>query len=301
MIRGLIERNRIRDIFGRYVSREIREAILMNKVSMKGEKKDVTILFMDIRNFTDLSEKMRPEELIDFLNRYFSYMVDAIIKRGGVIDKFIGDAIMAIFGAPIAHDDDPLRAVLCAADLIKQLEQFNQENVRLGQQPIFIGIGIHTGEVVAGNIGSSERMEYTVVGDTVNVASRIESLTKKYHTGIIISDTTYKKVMNREDLKLRELDSVRVKGRSRPIVLYECYAVDNSSNIALKDRSLTEYMQGITFYKLRQFKEAQSSFESVLRIYPDDSIAKMYIERCMYFSMNPPPEDWDGVFSFSEK
>jgi len=301
MIIGLKEKNFIKETFGKYVSHQVQEAILANKIPLHGERKKVTLLFIDIRDFTELSEILTPEELILFLNDYFTSMVDAIISQGGTIDKFIGDAIMAVFGAPITYEDDSRRTLRAAELLMQKLDIFNKNRPGKDSDNVRIGIGIHTGEVIAGNIGSNQRMEYTVLGDTVNLASRIESLTKSYRTPVIFSDSTYRELMNDETIKMRELDSVRVKGRKRPVVLYEFYGFRDPEQILLMDRTLPDFLQGITTYKMRNWQEAINFFMNVKKMNYEDNIAEMYIERCEFLINNPLSEEWDGVFDFKQK
>ncbi len=222
MIRGLKERNMIKDTFSRYVSKQVADEILNdpNKISLGGESKEVTILFSDIRGFTTLAEKLPAELVVRILNEYFNVMVDCVFMYEGTLDKYIGDAIMAVFGTPTLHDDDPMRAIRTAVRMRDELEELNDIWMNKdGLPPLRIGIGIHTGEVIAGNIGHMQRMEYTVIGDSVNLASRIESLTKEYHCSILISEITYGKVKDLIDA--RYLDSVTVKGKTKSVKIYE--------------------------------------------------------------------------------
>ncbi|MDP7422858.1 MAG: adenylate/guanylate cyclase domain-containing protein, partial [bacterium] len=219
MVDGLRERDRIKDTFQRYVTRQVADEILSGReqVHLSGEKREVTILFSDIRGFTSMSETLRPEQVVSLLNEYLSLMIDVIFKYEGTLDKFIGDGIMALFGAPIVHDNDPERAVRTALEMQRKMSELNNRRTSRREQAIYIGIGINTGEVVAGNIGSSKRMEYTVIGDHVNVAARIESQT----TGgqVLISENTYHKI--RDKFSIRELPPTRVKGKEIPIKMYE--------------------------------------------------------------------------------
>jgi adenylate cyclase len=190
MVGGLRERDFIRDTFGRYMSKQVAERVLSGDLKLGGERRDVTLLMSDIRSFTTLSETMEPEQLVEFLNRYFATMVDCVVEHDGVVDKYMGDAILAVFGAPITDPDHAKKAALAALEMRQHLLAFNAELVANSHEPIRIGIGINTGPVVAGNIGSEVRMEYTVIGDTVNATQRIEDLTKEVKTDILVSDTS---------------------------------------------------------------------------------------------------------------
>lgn len=218
MIKGLKERDFIRNTFGRYVTKQVAEAILNGRLQLGGERRHVTVLISDIRNFTHMSEKLPPEEVVDFLNKYFEKMVDVVVKYEGTLDKFIGDAILAVFGAPISHQDDARRAVLAALEMREELTKFNEGRCRENKEPIRIGIAIHTGEVVAGNIGSEVRTEYTVIGDTVNLTSRMEKLNKELKTEVLISENTYEQV--KDIIEVQELNEVAVRGKEKAVKLY---------------------------------------------------------------------------------
>ncbi|MFH0947542.1 MAG: adenylate/guanylate cyclase domain-containing protein [Elusimicrobiota bacterium] len=219
MIKGLKDRDFIRDTFGRYVSKPVAKAILNGRLKLGGERKRATVLFSDIRDSTSLSEELPPEDVVEFLNEYFAEMVSVIIKYEGTVDKFIGDEILAVFGTPISHSDDAKRAVFAAIEMQQKLKIFNAKRKMNGKEEISIGIGVNTGELVAGNIGSEVRMEYTVIGDTVNLTSRIEALNKQFGTQILIGEDTYKEVS--EVIVARELPSFEVKGREKKIKVYE--------------------------------------------------------------------------------
>lgn len=219
MIKGLKDRNFIRDTFGRYVSSSVAEAILSGRLKLGGERKKATVLFSDIRNFTSMSEKLPPEDVVEFLNEYFAEMVSIIIKYEGVLDKFIGDAILAVFGEPISHPGDACRAVFAALEMQERLKIFNEKRSKAGKNNINIGIGINTGELVAGNIGSDVRMEYTAIGDTVNVSQRIEELNKEFGTKILISKNTYNEI--KDEVEVREIQSASIRGKERRVTVYE--------------------------------------------------------------------------------
>jgi adenylate cyclase len=219
MVNSLKEKERIKDAFGKYVSKQILEKITTESINLGGETKEVTILFSDIRGFTKMSEKMQPQEIVDFLNNYFSKMVEAIFKYEGIVDKFIGDGIMAIFGAPIYHPDDPKRAIAAALEMNAGLSDFNAQRNMRGLEPINIGIAVHTGDCLVGNIGTKDKMEFTAIGDTVNLTSRMESLNKQFHTNIIISERTYEYV--KDFIEVRILPKTRIRGKEDIFQFYE--------------------------------------------------------------------------------
>ncbi len=218
MVRGLQEREAIKDTFGRFVSRDVAQAVLENRIAFQGEMREVTILFQDIRGFTSLSERTPPAELLRILNAFFTEMVAAVEAYGGIVKQFTGDGVMALFGAPVQHPDDPIRAVQAAIDMLNRLENFNQRR-QDGDAPWRIGVGIHTGEVVAGPIGPDTRFEYGVVGDPVNLASRVQDLTKEVGAAILVTDTTAAYLGERFQFGKQAVLSV--KGKAEPIRVIE--------------------------------------------------------------------------------
>lgn len=228
MVKGLKERDLVKDTFSRYVTRQVADELLNNPdmVSLGGKKQEVTILFSDIRGFTTFSESHSPEEVLAHLNEYLGSMVDVIFKYEGTLDKFIGDAIMAVFGSPLPHKDDPARAVRTAWEMQCRLVNLNEKWLKEGKTPLKIGIGVNTGDVIVGNIGDVRRMEYTVIGDNVNLASRIEGLTKNFNCPIIISESTYEKVKDIAEVTV--LEAVTVKGKTKPVNIYELTGIKDS-------------------------------------------------------------------------
>jgi adenylate cyclase len=219
MVDGLKERDKLRTTFGKYMTASVMEHLLAGKVVLGGESLKVTILFTDIRSFTSISERMDPQQLVGLLNEYFTEMVSIVMQEDGVVDKYIGDAIMAVFGAPVPKPDDAVHAVRAAVRMRAALETLNVRLVERGIPALQTGIGIHTGEVVAGNIGSDKRMEYTVIGDPVNLASRLETSTKDLGVNVLISEDTFE--LTKDVIEVRPVREITVKGRAQPVMTYE--------------------------------------------------------------------------------
>jgi adenylate cyclase len=227
MVQGLKERDRLRETFGRYVTRQVADHLMKGNVNLGGELVPVTILFSDIRSFTNISERMEPRVLLDFLNEYFSGMVESVMHHQGVVDKFIGDAIMAVFGAPVPEPDDALRAVRAALEMQARLRKINDAFKARGLPEIKTGIGLHSGQVVAGNIGHVERMEYTVIGDAVNLASRLEGMTKELGCDVVMSEDLYRQV--EKDVEAEPLQRIKVKGRDQDVMVYRLIGVKSGT------------------------------------------------------------------------
>ncbi len=233
MVDGLKERDKLRTTFGKYVTSAVVDHLMSGKVELGGASIPVTILFTDIRSFTTISEKMDAQALVGLLNEYFTEMVGIVMEEDGVVDKYIGDAIMAVFGAPVPKKDDPIRAVRAAVRMRQALVHLNARLKERGIAPLRTGIGLHTGVVVAGNIGSEKRMEYTVIGDPVNLASRLESSTKDLGVAILISDDTYELV--KEKIDARAVKEITVKGRLKPVMTYEVLGIKGEAPLQASD------------------------------------------------------------------
>lgn len=291
---------RVRGAMSRYMAKEVVDRLLEeNTLALGGEAVEATILFSDIRRFTTLAEGMNAKSVVELLNEYFTDMVEVIFKRGGVLDKYIGDAIMAVFGAPIAtgrHADD---AVSTANDMKLALAALNIRRIARGQTPIDIGIGLATGEVLSGSIGSEKRLEYTVIGDSVNLASRMEGATKHYGAGILLSDATAS--LLREDHLLRPVDLIRVKGRETPVEMHEALGHAAKLEGDVIHQMLAEYTTAIAAFRARDWLVASAAFGQVLNLRPHDGPSKVYLNRCQYYQESPPPPEWDGVWQMSEK
>ena len=300
MVDGLKERDFIKSTFERYVSPAVATEIINNPdmLNLGGERKTLTIFFADIGNFTNLSETLQPEEVVIRLNEYFHGMNDAIMEYNGTIDKFQGDSVIAFWGAPIAQENHALFACQAAIKCRRFINKLEEEWVAWGLPPRTYRFGINTGKVVVGNIGSTTRFEYTVIGDDVNLASRLEGANKDYGTQIMISEATYSLV--KETLIAREMDIIRVVGKTEPIKVYEL--VEEKENVdEEKTRIIKHFEAGIYAYRSCQWEEAISSFEHVLQLSPDDNPAKVYIQRCREYKQVAPAKDWDGVYTLSTK
>jgi len=291
---------KIRNVFSKFVPPEIINEMLEqsegNTEMRVGEKRTVAILFSDIRSFTVISENNSAEKIVAFLNTYFQQMVSLIKECGGVIDKFIGDAILAIFGAPVSYEDNAARAVRAAVAMINKLPAISVSGVTLPPGGFRIGIGIHEGSVIVGNIGSQDKFDYTVIGDNVNLASRLEGITKHYHRQIIISETVALKLG--DEFSLREVDTVKVKGKEEATMLF---SVNTALDVTLDTEMEETYKKGLQLYKIGNWVTAGEYFRKVLEIFPDDFLSRMYTERCETFRNDPPAEDWGGAITLNFK
>ncbi len=293
------EKKKIRGAFQYYLTASVINEMLKDPTKLKlgGDKKDLTVLFSDIRGFTAISEKLTPEALVALLNEYLTAMTNEVFQHDGLLDKYMGDAIMAIFGAPLDQPDHAHRACLTALAMMKALRQLQKKWKDEGRPVFDIGIGINTGDMVVGNMGSEMRFDYTVMGDMVNLGSRLEGTNKEYGTNIIISEFTYEKV--KDSICCRELDGVRVKGKIKPVKIYELLG-EKKDEANFKD--LTDaFAKGLARYREGKWDEAIAAFQCVLDIRPGDFVSTMYMERCKNLKERPPTEPWDGVFVMTKK
>jgi adenylate cyclase len=296
----ITKEKRLKSTMARYMTKEVAEKLLEAGDAMLGGQAQVaTVLFSDIRSFTAISERVGAQETVSMLNEYFTVMVDIIFNYGGILDKYIGDAIMAVFGVPFMTGEDADHAVMAAVDMLRALRNFNRERAKMGKSPINIGVGINTDEIVAGNIGSMKRMDYTVIGDGVNLASRLEGANKYYGTSLLISEFTFQNLKGK--YIYREVDRLRVKGKAQPVSMYEILDYhDENSFKNLKD-VIEIYHEGIALYRETKWNECIARFEKALSLNPNDNLTRICIERCEYFLKNPPEKDWDGVWIMTEK
>ncbi|KAF0159070.1 MAG: adenylate cyclase [Syntrophaceae bacterium] len=293
------EKKKIRGAFQYYLTASVINEMLKDPAKLKlgGDKKDLTVLFSDIRGFTAISEKLTPEALVALLNEYLTAMTNEVFQHDGLLDKYMGDAIMAVFGAPISQPDHAHRACLTALAMMKALRQLQKKWKDEGRPAFDIGIGINTGDMVVGNMGSEMRFDYTVMGDMVNLGSRLEGTNKEYGTNIIISEFTYEKV--KDSICCRELDGVRVKGKIKPVKIYELLG-EKKDEANFKDL-IDAFAKGLARYREGKWDEAIAAFQCVLDIRPGDFVSTMYMERCNNLKEHPPAEPWDGVFVMTRK
>ncbi|WP_455382693.1 adenylate/guanylate cyclase domain-containing protein [Salinispira pacifica] len=281
---------KIRNIFQKYVPQELIDRFFAHPESMLvGENRELSVLFSDIRSFTTISEMLSPDELVNSLNRYFSVMVDIIMNRNGIVDKYIGDAIMAFFGAPVRHDDDALQSVRAGIEMVHALNEFNEVQSREGKPQFHIGVGINFGIVTVGNIGTDRKMDYTVIGDTVNVASRLEGLTKTYHQQVLVSESVVPQLD--QSIACRLVDKVAVKGKTKGLRIF---GVDAGVDEAVRE-TWQMHNEAMEAYFRREFESAEHAFETIAGRLPDDFLAGMMRERCAAYRKTPPPGEWDGV------
>lgn len=288
---------KIRHIFQKFVPQELIDRFFQNPEAMLvGENRELAVLFSDIRSFTSISESMKPDDLVNSLNRYFSSMVDIIMSHNGVIDKYIGDAIMAFFGAPLRRDDDAVSSVSAALDMIEALDHFNEQQRSLAKPEFKIGIGINYGIVTVGNIGCDKKMDYTVIGDMVNLASRLEGLTKSYKQSLIFSEFLYEHV--KDVFPCRVLDTVAVKGKTKGVVIYTAKRSLSPSETS----AWANHAEAMALYHARSFSQAAIMFKAVSdQLGSDDFASVSMAARCDRYAADPPSADWDGVEVLNEK
>lgn len=291
------EKKKIRGAFQYYLTGSVIEEMLKNpdKLKLGGDKKDLTVLFSDIRGFTSISEMLPPEELVHLLNEYLTAMTGKVFHHEGLLDKYMGDAIMAVYGAPLEQPDHALRACLTALDMMDEMKVLQAKWTVEGKPSMDIGIGINTGDMVVGNMGSDMRFDYTVMGDSVNLGARLEGINKEYGTNIVISEFTHERIQ--DELLCRELDAVQVKGKKLPVRIYELLGPIGVGDYAF----LPVFEEGLALYRQCRWDEAIASFGRVLDMKPDDYPSRMYITRCETLRENPPGEGWDCVFKMTTK
>jgi adenylate cyclase len=300
------EKRWLRKAFSQYLSPTVIEEITSHpdKLKLGGVKTDVTILFSDIRGFTSISEKLEPEQITNILNEYLTPMSDIVFRFKGTLDKYIGDAIMAFFGAPIPIKDHPQKACNAALDMIESLkilkDSWHKADMPDFIQHMNIGIGINSGDVVVGNMGSESRFDYTIIGDNVNLSSRLEGTNKFYGTNITLSENTYNRI--KDEFICREIDFIRVVGKSIPIKIYELIkARDGSEGDAIRIDDITRFQEGLFLYRSRKWEDAMSIFEELRSNNPTDKVYSVFIDRCNMLKKGTVPEAWDGVFERREK
>ena len=300
VLEDITAEKRVKTTMARYMSQEVADQLLAGgEDQLGGKDQEIAILFSDIRSFTTLSEALGARGTVNMLNSYFAEMVDVIFRHKGILDKYIGDAIMALFGAPFQAEDDADRAVLTAQGMLIELEKLNARRAEEGLMAIHIGVGIAMGQVIVGNIGSPKRMEYTVIGDSVNLASRLEGATKYYGAGILVSEALMRRL--KTPMLMRETDQLRVKGKLEPVTIFEVAGYMKGAARAAFQDSIGDHQAGLEAYRTQQWDRAEAAFRAVLERRGKDVTADLYLERIAMLRENPPPADWDGVWTMTEK
>ena len=294
------EKAYVRKAFEQYLSPIIIRQIVDNpgRLKLGGEEVNVTAFFSDIKGFSTFSETMTPTDLVDLLNEYLSEMTDIVMECGGTLDKYQGDAILAFFGAPYRHEDHQIRACRAALMNQKRLVELRKKWKSEGRVEIYVRIGLNTGKMLVGNMGSSQRFDYTMMGDEANLAARLEGANKMYGTATMLSGSTYQSA--KKEFEFRELDYVRVMGRSTPVRVYELLEFKGKLTPEMVEW-LKAYERAYGLYRQHKFAEAVTVFEKVIEMNEDDVASSNLIERCRSSVTKPPDADWDGVFSLTQK
>ena len=290
----------IKGAFSQYLSPTVIDQIVENPdmLQLGGEKREMTPFFSDIQGFSTISEGLTPEELVQLLNEYLTAMCDIVSSYHGTIDKFEGDAIIAFWGAPLELPDHATIACHAAIDMQKKNEEMRKTLREQNRPMLYTRIGMSSGSVVVGNMGSADRMDYTMMGDVVNLAARLEGVNKFYQTFTMIPQSTYE--LAKDDIDTRQLDVIRVVGKKEPISVYEVLERKNQTS-SEKSGVVEKFLKALKLYEERNFADASKEFEKVLAIDPDDGPSQTYVKRCGVFLETPPEKDWDGVYTFTEK
>lgn len=297
------EKRFIKGAFGKYLSPDVVAEISEDPSTLElgGEKRPLTLLFSDLSGFTSISEDMDAEDLISLLNEYLNDMTEVVFEEKGYLDKYIGDAIMAFWNAPKDVPDHPDRAMRTAILMQRRMTALNERwrQEKGDREPLEVRIGIHTGEVVVGNVGGEDRFDYSAIGDAVNLAARLEPANKTYDTLNMVSEDTLRMAARR--YRVRELDYIAVKGKDEPVKVYELLEMEGEELDPAKEEAIRHYDVGIATYRRREWAEAKRHFEAAVRACPDDGPSRLYVERCVENIADPPPPDWDFVVRRTEK
>ncbi|MCK4560710.1 MAG: adenylate/guanylate cyclase domain-containing protein [Calditrichia bacterium] len=291
----------IKETFSHFVTHSVVEELLANpeKIKLGGERKNCTVMFSDVAGFTTISEQLTPEALVKLLNDYLTEMTNIIFKYDGMLDKYEGDAIMAVFGAPLEHGNHAVQACAAALMMQTQLVKLRELWGKQNRPQLEARCGLNTGDMVVGNMGSETRFDYTVMGDAVNLGSRLEAANKEYGTSILIGVNTFTKAG--DQIITRELDLLRVMGKNEPVRVYELVGLKEEGIPDKKQQVLDIFREGYENYRAKNWQNAKNYFDQVLAIDRTDGPSKTYINRCDKFIANPPAEDWDGVYTMLRK
>ncbi len=300
IVENIDRQKKVRATITRYMAKEFAEQALSgDAAAASGALVFATMLFSDIRRFTSLTEALTAQATVDMLNEYFGEMAEIVQQHGGVLDKYIGDAVMAVFGAPVSGPDDADHAAATASEMIRRLRALNQRRLSRGAQPLEIGVGIASGEIVAGPVGSPARKNYTVIGDSVNLAARLESANKYYATSVLMAGATVERIV--VPVLVRRVDLIRVKGQEAPTEIFELLDHHEGEMRARYNQVAPIFDEGIRRYRAREWSRALASFADVLKALPNDGPSWVYTDRCLYYRDNPPPGHWDGVWTMKTK
>ncbi len=300
MIEDISTEKRMKSTMSRYMNPELAARLMEEGQDiLGGAASTATVLFSDVRGFTPLTEALGAQGIVHLLNEYFTRMVECISVEGGMLDKFIGDAIMAVFGTPVAHDDDPDRAVRAAIGMMTALNALNAQRITDGKPPIDHRIGLNTDAIISGNIGSPKRMDYTVMGDGVNLASRLESACKQYGTKVLMSEFTFHGL--KATYRTREVDRVVVKGKSQPVSVYELLDYHTPETFPNMVEALGHFHDGLDYYRQARWDDAIGAFRAAASLNPNDRVCTVYIARCETLRASPPEGEWDGIWVLKEK
>lgn len=294
------EKRKIKGSFKQYLSPKIIEIITKDpdKLALGGEEREVTIFFLDIAGFTTMSEALAPTQLVEVMNQCLTQFSNVILKNDGLINKYIGDCIMAFWNAPADQPKHATLACQAALECLSSLPDLNKSFKEKGLPSIDCRVGVNTGTVVVGNMGSNEKFDYTVMGDPVNLASRLEGANKQYHSHVMVSEYTFEQAKG--EIEARDLDLIRVKGKSQPIKVFELLSRKDEMPEEVK-QGRQKYHEALRMYRQRQFQEAIHGFQEVFDYLPNDHLSRVYLERSRQFAVNPPPPQWDGVFVMKTK
>jgi len=296
IMEDITREKRLQNTMSRYMSKAVMDQLLESgDAVLGGTGREVSVLFSDIRGFTSLSERLGARETVNMLNEYFTDMVDVVYAHNGILDKYIGDMIMAVFGSVLSSEEDADNAVTVGSRMMVALRELNNRRAAAGHEPIRIGVGISTGHVVAGNIGSPKRLEYTVIGDRVNLAERLENANKYYGTSVLICQPTAARL--KRAVRLRELDLIRVRGIKTPVSIYEVLDHHTNESFPHLDVVIPAFAEGIAHYRKQSWSRAAVFFSEALSAYPGDRPSRLYLERCEIYRTEPPLPGWDGVWA----
>ncbi|MBF0126210.1 MAG: adenylate/guanylate cyclase domain-containing protein [Magnetococcales bacterium] len=294
------QKKMIKGAFGQYLSPKVVDILVKDpsKLSLGGEQREMTAFFSDVAGFSSISEKLTPSELVQLLNEYLTAMCDIIARYDGTVDKFEGDAIIAFWGAPLDQPDHAKLACWAAADMAAHMESMRERLLAEGRPKMTVRMGLNSGPMVVGNMGSKQRMDYTIMGDAVNLAARLEGANKFYASGTMISGSTCEQA--REHIEVRLLDTIRVVGKKEPVPIYQLMGHKGSLS-PQQEEMRGHYLAGLELYRKRDYPAAIDRFAAALQVIPDDGPSRTYLERCQEYVANPPPADWDGVFQLTSK